>query len=218
MGAGITTVLSSQDCGPTFPSSLPVGEGAWWVNPGDTGQLWELLCAVGSGVLTQGQKTACSHLHQPSPEGSSACLSVQISGPGVLPNKLEAAARSPCAARELVSDAHQALLCPDASGPKASTCGHRSVPFSRCFSLTSNGFWFGGDWLMGAPDTPFSTPWVDWASTDQGLSLWVVSCYSLAKYWITRHLRTTTTLEGKSHAENTLFKVVAMSKQLSQEF
>lgn len=57
-----------------------------------------------------------------------------------------------------------------------------------------------------------------------GLSLWVVSCYSfgkissLTKYWITRHLRTTTTLEGKSHAENKFFKAAAMSKQMSQEF
>lgn len=36
-------------------------------------------------------------------EGSSACLSVQISRLGVLPSKLEAATQSPCAARELVS-------------------------------------------------------------------------------------------------------------------
>lgn len=171
MGAGITTVLSSQDCGPTFPSSLPVGEGAWRANPGVMGQLLGPLCAVGSGVLTQRQKTACSRIHQPSPWGKQ-CLP--------LCSDLWAGGASKqtrgCSAESLrcqgigLSDARQALLCPDASGPQALTCSHRSVPFSCCFSLTSGEFWFGGDWLMGAPDTPFSTAWVDRAFTDQGLA------------------------------------------------
>ena len=103
----------------------------------------------------------------------------------------------------------------------------RKYPFLTLF--LSDQQWclvWGWLWMMGAPETLFSTAWADRASTGQGLGfhLWVGSCYSLgemsslAKYWTTRHLRTTTTLEGKSHAENTFFKAAAMSKQMSQEF
>lgn len=96
-------MLSSQDCGSTFPSSFPVGQGAWWANPGVTGQLLEPPCAAVVVSWLRGRRRPVLASTSHHLEGSSACLSVQISRLGVLPSKLEAATQSPCAARELVS-------------------------------------------------------------------------------------------------------------------